>query len=1003
MSCRCCCNCFIFSLFLIIGVLGSLFPIFLICDSVINTIPNYDYFEHNWLNYGNKKSKTTIYYYKYYKNLKIIHEEYEKLSNQINSSGIDLITHFVILPTFVLLSFIFSNCFVCYKRDYKLYILFEIISILVKGLCLYDKILYEIKISNLASLEENIESNTKIIQIYRDYENFRKKGIFYDVVPISIIFLGLELILFIILLCVNCSTAKDNEENEEYDEENKNKKCGRRSIIFYTVFSFLSVPIYIMGNYACSNCKLKYGKYYEKDKIYDYNYKSYPILKEIYDIYINSNNYDKYSINEFKTEYFHNIFFYLFSIFILLTIITYILLICINNKQNCKGGYIVFEILSFIIKGIIIFFTTKYTMKGIKKNLENKEYKSIHFLIDDYYNYYKCKTKYTVMVIIQIIYILIEIIDMISVLACTKNTNNYINRNIIRPIEQQESEENTNQIRQRNEEPEIVANNRFNPNPNPTNIINNINIINSQPNRPNLKKIVKKIKMIFKITLFDKVKYELEANQNEIFTDVLTRFICQNKIFFDNPIKYIFTQKVMIYSDELNEENKFKTLEDLHIEDGEIINVQLEETDINKIERDDEIKKIYGEAKKEEKEKEKEKNEINNINENMQTTIKNNSSINPNMSIIPNNFNSFVYIPSFLKFVNSASDDDHPYFINIILTEKFSDVFNRLKGNNSNLNNYDFEAILLSGKKYKPKDINNKTIQELNLNSMEYIYLYGKLIENVMIELQFYWENNEKKYKLQIGKKQKFHDVIVKLYTTNIELQNHIITNLYYYPKDENENKTENYKDEDEGETKKENENENVIDNDKQNINENNENIDNKNDENKNDRSEILMLNKKTKESDTNININNIVKIKQTKDLDKIILEAENLKCDKIIENMDINEETLFYFETRENTQKIENAKRQEERNKYLQYMNSQNTGDKVLLNFKLTTGVFYFIFVDKKTKISEAMNKLRETYKTFKDVNAKKIIFNAQPLDNNETIEKYNIQSDSPILIVTV
>ena len=160
-------------------------------------------------------------------------------------------------------------------------------------------------------------------------------------------------------------------------------------------------------------------------------------------------------------------------------------------------------------------------------------------------------------------------------------------------------------------------------------------------------------------------------------------------------------------------------------------------------------------------------------------------------------------------------------------------------------------------------------------------------------------------------------------------------------------------------------------------------------------------MNKKTKESDTNNN--SILKIKQTKDLDKIILETENLKCDKIIENMDINEETLFYFETRENTQKIENAKRQEERNKYLQYINSQNTGDKILLHFKLTTGVFYFIFVDKKTKISEAMNKLRETYKTFKDVDAKKIIFNAQPLDNNETIEKYNIQSESPILIVNV
>ena len=169
-------------------------------------------------------------------------------------------------------------------------------------------------------------------------------------------------------MCVNCSNAKNNEENDEYDEEKKIKKCGRRSIIFYTVFSFLSVPIYIMGNYVCSNCKLKYGKYYEKVKIYDYNYKSYPILKEIYDIYNNNNNYDKYSINEFKMEYFHNMFFYLFSIFILFTIITYVLLICVGNRQKCKAGYIIFGILSFIIKGIIIYF---YNSNHLFINLNN--------------------------------------------------------------------------------------------------------------------------------------------------------------------------------------------------------------------------------------------------------------------------------------------------------------------------------------------------------------------------------------------------------------------------------------------------------------------------------------------------------------------------------------------------------------------------------------------------------------------------------------------------------
>ena len=75
-------------------------------------------------------------------------------------------------------------------------------------------------------------------------------------------------------------------------------------------------------------------------------------------------------------------------------------------------------------------------------------------------------------------------------------------------------------------------------------------------------------------------------------------------------------------------------MEDFHIEDGEIINVQLEEFDINKIEKDDAIKKIYGEAKKEEKETEKEKSDTENKNELMQTTVKNNGSINRNILLI---------------------------------------------------------------------------------------------------------------------------------------------------------------------------------------------------------------------------------------------------------------------------------------------------------------------------------------------------------------------------------
>ena len=116
---------------------------------------------------------------------------------------------------------------------------------------------------------------------------------------------------------------------------------------------------------------------------------------------------------------------------------------------------------------------------------------------------------------------------------------------------------------------------------------------------------------------------------------------------------------------------------------------------------------------------------------------------------------------------------------------------------------------------------------------------------------------------------------------------------------------------------------------------------------------------------------------------------------------MDISESTLFHFETRENTQKIENEKREEERNKYKQYLTKEKTWDKVLLNFKLTTGVPYFIFMDKKAKISDAINKLKETYKSFEEIDAKQILYNANTLDYNETIENYNIQSGIPILIL--
>ena len=116
---------------------------FLICDSFINTIPNYDKFEDNWLNLGDKNENFNNYNYTYYNNLQFINEQYNKLSDNRNLACIDISVHFIILPTFIILSFVFSNCFICCKKDKTTFIIIEIISILIKGLCICDKILFE--------------------------------------------------------------------------------------------------------------------------------------------------------------------------------------------------------------------------------------------------------------------------------------------------------------------------------------------------------------------------------------------------------------------------------------------------------------------------------------------------------------------------------------------------------------------------------------------------------------------------------------------------------------------------------------------------------------------------------------------------------------------------------------------------------------------------------------------------------------------------------------------
>ena len=152
-KCKCCCNYFIFSLFILFGLIGAFITTILICNSFINPIPNYDYFYDNWLNYTKEDDYYYLFYYSNHYKLELIHNEYEKLSDKKNLSSIDLGIHLIILPTFVLLSIIYSFCFVCCKKDYFIFIIFEIFTILIKGVCIIDKVLFELKRQKLSIID----------------------------------------------------------------------------------------------------------------------------------------------------------------------------------------------------------------------------------------------------------------------------------------------------------------------------------------------------------------------------------------------------------------------------------------------------------------------------------------------------------------------------------------------------------------------------------------------------------------------------------------------------------------------------------------------------------------------------------------------------------------------------------------------------------------------------------------------------------------------------------
>ena len=130
---------------------------------------------------------------------------------------------------------------------------------------------------------------------------------------------------------------------------------------------------------------------------------------------------------------------------------------------------------------------------------------------------------------------------------------------------------------------------------------------------------------------------------------------------------------------------------------------------------------------------------------------------------------------------------------------------------------------------------------------------------------------------------------------------------------------------------------------------------------------------------------------------EKYILDINN---NEKLENLNINETTDIYFETKDNISKGDNAIRDKEIEKYNIFIMKQNDGSKQLLTFKATNNIKYFLCTDINIKISQLLDDLKNRYKSLKNKEIKCAKYNENQLDNNKYIFNYNFTSESIIYI---
>jgi len=260
-----------------------------------------------------------------------------------------------------------------------------------------------------------------------------------------------------------------------------------------------------------------------KGENFKYDFKNYPILKELNDIYKSTSFFKDEQVREMITDLFYYIVHFVFTPFFLF--LTFIFFPIYKCCDKCKIAYYIFYIAFLILIFIfILYLTIQFNSIGNKEYLINDK-EEIQYIIDDYNQYAKCVIKFPLAKIFEFIFFIILLFPLIFEMGCFKSCK-YCNQ-------EEEDKENEEE-----EKGELLPENE------------------------------NKIIIIFEI---DQIKYFLNVDQDSKFEDIIIDFKNKYNNFKNKEIHSALFSGENLFS----VDNKSKTIEQLKVksEDTILINI----------------------------------------------------------------------------------------------------------------------------------------------------------------------------------------------------------------------------------------------------------------------------------------------------------------------------------------------------------------------------------------------------------------------------------------------